>query len=88
MKHNYQKDHVKIDAAQNNKNGVKANFTMIDNTGHKSTVHKTFNIDVSAPEITVSYDNNESKDKYYKNQEQQRLRSMNEIFPARIQTFI
>lgn len=66
MKHNYQKDHVKIDAAQNNKNGVKADFTMVDNTGHKSTVHKTFNIDVSAPEITVSYDNNESKDKYYK----------------------
>lgn len=68
MKHNYQKDHVKIAAAENNQNDVKANFTMIDNTGHKSTVHKTFNIDISAPEISVSYDNNESKGKYFKHQ--------------------
>lgn len=66
MKYEYQKDHIRIDASQNNKNGVEAKFTMIDNTGHKSTVRKKFNIDVSKPEITISYDNNQSEGKYFK----------------------
>ena len=66
MKYEYKKDHVRIDASQNNKNGVEAKFTMVDNTGHKSTVRKKFNIDVSKPEITISYDNNQSEGKYFK----------------------
>lgn len=66
MKYEYKKDHVRIDASQNNKNGVEAKFTMTDNTGHKSTVRKKFNIDVSKPEITISYDNNQSEGKYFK----------------------
>ena len=59
MKYEYKKDHVRIDASANNKNGVGAKFTMVDNTGHKSTVRKKFNIDVSKPEIAISYDNNQ-----------------------------
>ena len=39
---------------------------MVDNTGHKSTVRKKFNIDVSKPEIAISYDNNQSEGKYFK----------------------
>ena len=66
MKYEYKKDHVRIDASANNKNGVEAKFTMVDNTGHKSTVRKKFNIDVSKPEITISYDNNQSEGKYFK----------------------
>lgn len=66
IKYEYKKDHVKLDAFKNNKNGVEAKFTMIDNTGHKSTVRKKFNIDVSKPEITISYDNNQSEGKYFK----------------------
>lgn len=66
MKYEYKKDHVRIDASANNKNGVEAKFTMVDNTGHKSTVRKKFNIDVSKPEIAISYDNNQSEGKYFK----------------------
>ena len=61
MKYEYKKDHVRIDASQNNKNGVEAKFTMVDNTGHKSTVRKKFNIDVSKPEIIISLRENTSK---------------------------
>lgn len=67
MKHSFNKSMIRISAAKNNKNYVQAKLVMTDNAGHKSTVKKHFNIDVSKPEISVSYNNNDSEGKYFKN---------------------
>lgn len=67
MKHQYTKKGIRISAEENNKNYVEAKFSMVDNTGHNSIVKKHFNIDVSKPEIEVSYNNNQSEGQYFKN---------------------
>ena len=43
-----------------NSNNITIKVTMVDNSGNTSTKYLQFSIDKTAPEITVSYDNNSS----------------------------
>lgn len=55
-----------INAAANNNNDVHAEFTLTDNNNRTETVSKDYKIDVTAPVITVTYDNNSpANEKYY-----------------------
>lgn len=63
--YNWSQDFV-INARENNQNEVTASFTVTDNTGRTETVSKTYMIDVTAPVIKVSYNNNDAiNQKYY-----------------------
>lgn len=50
----------------NNSNNIKVTVTLEDNAGNTSSKDITFGIDKTAPKISVSYDNNENIDGYYK----------------------
>lgn len=67
IKTSWQKTPVYIEADKENEgNSVKAAMTVVDNAGHKDYVEKKFKLDMTKPEISVSYSNNSSEnDKYY-----------------------
>lgn len=48
-----------------NQNATKVQLSYEDNAGHKSVKTKYFNLDISAPRISVSYDNNDSQNGYF-----------------------
>ncbi len=51
----------------NEGNDIRVALTMIDNAGHTSIVDKTFKIDATKPDISVSYDNHSTVNKTYYN---------------------
>lgn len=54
-------------ASANNQNDVKVQASYVDNAGHTGSVEQTYNIDITAPTIQVTYDNNNpANEKYYK----------------------
>lgn len=52
-----QSDTITIDADRNNTNDIRLVVTAIDNVGNKTVNEQKFMIDTTAPEISVSYDN-------------------------------
>ena len=50
--------HIIVDSARNNSNDVVVKVTAVDNAGNSATKELNLKIDVSAPRIEVSYDNN------------------------------
>lgn len=58
---------ITITAADNNVNNVPVAASFVDNAGHTGAVSEQYNIDITAPTIEVTYDNNTpSNEKYYK----------------------
>lgn len=56
-----------VDASQNNSNDVVIKVTATDNAGNISVAEKKLAIDITKPEIKVSYDNNDvANEKYFK----------------------
>ena len=54
-------------ASVNNSNGVEVSATFTSNTGYVKSTSATYNIDITAPTITVTYDNNNpAHETYYK----------------------
>ena len=53
-----QKKNVVVKAVDNNSDNVKVTFTAIDNAGNKTESVVNLKIDITAPVISVSYDNN------------------------------
>lgn len=68
LKTDWEKNPVYLEAMKENEgNDIKAVLTVVDNAGHKDTVEKSLKIDVTKPDISVSYDNNNvQNEKYYK----------------------
>ena len=55
-----------LKAAENNRNEVKVRADFMDNTRRTGFVEQLYNIDITAPEITVEYDlNSPANEKYY-----------------------
>lgn len=55
-----------LSASSNNENDVPVKAEFMDNTGHTGQVEQLYNIDITAPVITVEYDlNNPSNEKYF-----------------------
>lgn len=65
MKTQWKKDRVML-SKNINQNHTKVLLNYEDNAGNESTKTRYFNLDISAPEIFVSYDNNEGKDGLFK----------------------
>lgn len=64
--YSYEKELI-LSAARNNKNDVPVKASYVDNAGHTNEVEQQYNIDITKPEIEVTYDLNEpANDKYYK----------------------
>lgn len=58
---------VKVEASQNNSNDIVIEVTATDNAGNTTTEKKQIAIDITPPEITVFYDNNDvANGKYFK----------------------
>jgi hypothetical protein len=56
-----------IDAAQNESNYAAIKVTAVDNAGNLSTSTKEIKIDVTAPTINISFDNNNAQNQVYYN---------------------
>lgn len=54
----YSEDMV-LKAADNNENDLLVRAELMDNTGHTSSVEQLYHIDITAPAVTVEYDQNE-----------------------------
>ncbi len=64
--YSYEKELI-LSASGNNKNDVLITASYVDNVGHISEVEQKYNIDITKPEIEVTYDLNQpANDKYYK----------------------
>ncbi len=62
----YTKD-LTLVASANNQNDVAVEASYVDNAGHTGSVNADYNIDITAPTIDVTYDNNNAaNEKYYK----------------------
>lgn len=60
---------IYVDAARNNSCSVLVTVVVTDNAGNTSTEEFTLDIDITAPTVEVSYDNNTAKnDKYFDTQ--------------------
>ena len=60
---------IRVNSAQNNSNEVEVKVTAVDNAGNTSSKVLQLKIDVTAPRINVSYDNNDVQNgKYFKNE--------------------
>lgn len=57
-----------LDSSRNNDNDVKVSAEYTDNTGHTGSVEQFYNIDITAPTITVEYDLNDPSNERYYNQ--------------------
>lgn len=58
-----------IDSAENNSCDVEAFVKVTDNAGNVITESKKYDIDITPPEITITYDNNKAVNKSYFNKE-------------------
>lgn len=60
-------EELTLSAAGNNKNDVQVTASYVDNAGYTNEVEQKYNIDITKPEIEVTYDLNEpANGKYYK----------------------
>lgn len=60
-------EELTLSASGNNKNDVLVTASYVDNAGYENAVEQKYNIDITKPEIEVTYDLNEpSNGKYYK----------------------
>lgn len=72
--HSFEKNHIVIDAVQNESNRAYMKVTATDYAGNSSTITKEFRIDITKPQIEVSFDNNNSTNgRYYNNSRTARI---------------
>ncbi len=56
---------ITIDSRLNNSNDVRVEVVAVDNTGNQASRSETVKIDITAPVITVRYDNNQVQNGHY-----------------------
>lgn len=80
IKTSWEKNPVYIEAEKENEgSSVKASMKIVDNAGHEDTVEKTFKLDYTKPQILVSFDNNNSRNEKYYNQNRTATLTINEL---------
>nr|MDE5966569.1 Ig-like domain repeat protein [Lachnospiraceae bacterium] len=80
IKTSWEKTPVYIEAEKENEgSSVKASMKIVDNAGHEDIVEKTFKLDYTKPQILVSFDNNNSRNEKYYNQNRTATLTINEL---------